>query len=169
MLSSSWHCHPHCNGVTVVDVQASLQSRRLCHCNNIVALVAIALLLLSSWCCCPHHNGIVAIIDAQASSPLSQWRCCPCCAGAIANIAWVLLPLLRRHCHPYCADLFALKSHGRRHRRSTSIVDPVELVCLRHYAGVIAFVMLALLPLVHWHSHPCRAGLFALVVLALCS
>jgi hypothetical protein len=98
LLSSSWLCHPHFDGVAVVDVQVSLQSMRLCHCcNNVVALVAMALLLLLSWCLSPCHNGIVTIVDAHASLSLSLWCCFPCCAGAITNIAWALLPLLHRH------------------------------------------------------------------------
>jgi hypothetical protein len=72
LLSSSWHHHPQCNGVIIVDVQVSLQSRHLCHhCNNVVALVAMLLLPSSSWCCHPCHDGIITIVIAQASLLLS--------------------------------------------------------------------------------------------------
>ncbi len=160
---SSWGCCPHCNGVAIIDAQVSLQSRQLCHhCNIVVALVAMALLPSSSWCHCPHHDGIIAIVDMQASLPLSQWRHCPCCAGAIANIAQVLLPLLCRRCFPYFADYFDLTLHGRHHNLCTIVVAPVKLPYLHHCTGVVALVILALLPLVHWHYCPCHAGLFAL-------
>jgi hypothetical protein len=115
-LSLSWHHCPCC-------MQASLQSRRLCCCHdNIVALVAMALLPSSSWCCLPCHNRVVAIINVQVSSPLSQWpchpfvlvplptfhgRCPPCCAGVMMGIITVvapaLLPLLSwRVCAVHC-------------------------------------------------------------------
>jgi hypothetical protein len=71
LLLSSWGCCPHCDGVAVIDAQASLQSRHLCHCQNIVvALATMALMRSSSWC--PHHchNGVITIVDAQASLPL---------------------------------------------------------------------------------------------------
>jgi hypothetical protein len=123
----------------------------------------------SSWCLCPHNNGIVAIVNVQASLPLSQWHHHPCCTGAITNIAGALLPWLRQRCHPYCADFFALTLHGRCHHHCTSVVAPVNLACLCHWAGGFTLVTLALLPLVHWHYCPCCAGLFALVVLASCS
>jgi hypothetical protein len=109
LLSSSWHSHPCCNGVALINAQASLQSRHLYHsCNNLVPLVAMALLLLSSWCLCPCHDGVIVIVYAQVSLPLSRWRHRTCCAGAITNIARVLLPLLRQHCRHYLTNPFAL-------------------------------------------------------------
>ncbi len=109
----------------------------------------MALLPLSSWCCCPCHDSIFAIVDEQASLPLSWRHCRPCCAGAIANIAWALLPLLRRRHCPYHPDLFALTLHWRRHRHCNGIVSPVKLTCLRGCAGVVALDTLLLSPLVH--------------------
>jgi hypothetical protein len=126
LLSSSWRHHPCHDGVVTVDAQACLQSKHLCrHCNNTVAIAMMVLLPLSNWCCCPHHDGVVTIIDAQVSLPLSQWHHPPHCTGTIANIAWALLPLLRWHCCPYCADLFALMSHGHHHRCCTGVVPPL--------------------------------------------
>jgi hypothetical protein len=149
---SSWQCCACCNGVAVVDAQASLQCRHLCCCcNNVVVLVAMVLLMLSSWCHCPCHDGIITIVNAQASPPLLQRHCCPCCAGAVANIAQALSPLLRKRCCPYCTDLFALMLHGHCQCRCTGIVAPIKLACLRCCAKVVALVMLALLHLVHWH------------------
>jgi hypothetical protein len=132
LLWLSWRCHPHCNGVVIIDVQVSLQSRHLCHhCNNFVALVAMLPLPSSSWCCCPCHDGIITIVIAQAPLQLSQWHHCPCCTGAITNIARLLSPLLHwHHCH-YPTDLFALTLHGHCHRCCTDVVTPVELACLR--------------------------------------
>ncbi len=155
----SWgHC-PHCNGVTVVNMQASLQSRDLCHhCNIIVALVVMTLLPSSSWWHCPCHKGIIAIVDVQASLPLPQWCCCPHCTGAIANITRGLLSLLHWRCCPYHNDLFSLTSHGHCHRCCTGIIAPIELACLCHCAGVVALVMLLLLPSVRWHFCPCQVG-----------
>jgi hypothetical protein len=57
LLSSSWHCCPHQNGVfVIIDVQASLLSSR--------------------WRCCLCCNGALAV-EAQASSPLLQWDLLP--------------------------------------------------------------------------------------------
>ncbi len=133
LLLSSWHRHPHCNGVVIADAQVSLQSRYLCHhCNNVVALIARVLLQLSNWCCHPCHDGVITIIFAQASLLLSRWRCCPCYTGAIANIAQALYPLLHwHHCH-YLDDLFDLALHGHHHHCCTGIVTPVKLACLHH-------------------------------------
>jgi hypothetical protein len=48
-----------------------LQSRHLCHCQNIViALAAMASMRSSSWCPHPCYNGVITIVDAQASLPL---------------------------------------------------------------------------------------------------
>jgi hypothetical protein len=45
--SSSWRCHPCCNGIfVIINAQIFLPS--------------------SQWCCCLCHNGIV-VIDVQAS------------------------------------------------------------------------------------------------------
>ena len=72
LLPSSWHHHPHCNGVVIVNVQVSLQSRHHCHhCNNIDALIEMSSLPSSSWCCRPCHNDIITIVIVQASLPLS--------------------------------------------------------------------------------------------------
>jgi hypothetical protein len=146
----SWgHC-PHCNGVTVVNMQASLQSRDLCHrCNIIVALVVMVLLPSSSWWHCPCHKGIIAIVDAQASLPLPQWCCCPHCKGAIANITWGLLSLLHWRCCPYHNDLFALLSPWH-----CQLCWHCHLLC----AGIMALNVLALMPLSCWHCCPCCAG-----------
>ncbi len=131
-LLPSWYCYPCCNGVDVVDAQAPLKSRHLCHhCNNVVALVAMELLLSSSWCYFPCHNGVTTIVDAQVSLPLSSWCCHPCCTVVIANIARGLLPLLHRHHHHFLADLFALTLHGHCHHHFTGVVTPVKLACLR--------------------------------------
>jgi hypothetical protein len=152
LLFSSWHGYPCCNCVAIISAQASLRSRRLCHCCvNIVALIAMALLPASSWCCCSCHDGIVTIINAQASLSLSQWCHCPCCASAIPNIVRPLMPLLHRRCCPYHADLFALTLHGRCHRHCSGVVAPVMLACLRHCTRVVTLFALALLPFVHWH------------------
>jgi hypothetical protein len=152
LLLPSWHCCPCHNGVAVIDAQVTSQSRPLCCCyNNVVSLVAMTSLPLSSWCCCPRHNGIVTIINVQASLLLSQWHHCPHCVGVIANIAQALAPMWHRHCCPDCADLFVLTLHRCPHHCCTSVVAPVELVCLQCCSGVIALVTLALLPLVRWH------------------
>jgi hypothetical protein len=112
-----------CDGVVIIDVQASVQSRRLCrHCNNIDALVTMALLLLSSWCCRPHHNGVVAIINSQVSLPLSQWRHCP--------LALAPLPTLRGCC---------------------GVVAPIALTSLpSHQVGIVTAIAPPLLPLLSW-------------------
>jgi hypothetical protein len=137
---------------------------------------------LLKYHCCPFCNGIVEVFKL-VSSPLSQWRHHhPQCAGVFAIVTMALLPLLRwRHCQdcigvvlplsplrcsPYFADLFALMSHWRLHPHCTSVVAPVNLARLRCCTSVVALVTLALSPLVRWHYHPHRAGLFALVVLA---
>ena len=135
-LSSSWRRHPHCNGVVIVDVQVSLQSRHLCHhCNNIVALVAMSLLPLSSWCCCPCHDGIITIVIVQASLPYSQWRHCPCCTGDIANIAWALSPC--------CNGIIV-------------IIPLTSLPSL--YKGIVTIVAPMLLPPPSWHVFAVECG-----------
>ncbi len=80
---------------------ASLQSRRLCHCcNNVFALITMALLLSLSWCHCPHHkgivchNGIVAFI-ALAPLPTLHGCCRSCCAGVVVLIVLTSLPSRR--------------------------------------------------------------------------
>jgi hypothetical protein len=127
-LLLSWHHCPCCNGVAAIDVQASLQSRRLCCCHdNIVALVAMALLLSSSWCCCPCHDRVVAIIDAQVSLMLSQWPCRP--------FALAPLPTFHGHCPPCCIG----------------VIIPIVLTFLpSRYMGVVTIVAPALLPLLSW-------------------
>ncbi len=57
--------------------------------------------------------------------------------------------------------------HWRHHRHCIGAVAPFNLAYLRCCGSVVALVTLALLPLVRWHYRPHRAGLFALVVLAL--
>jgi hypothetical protein len=100
LLSLSWGCCPCCNGVAIIDAQASLQSRHLCcHCNNVVALVAMALLPLSRvslpssmrrhlFHC---HNGVVSHI-ALAPLLTLHGRCCPCFPGIVVFIALTSLP-----------------------------------------------------------------------------
>jgi hypothetical protein len=133
-LLLSWCCCPHCNGVAIVNVQASsLQSKSLCcHCNNTVAHVAMASLPSSSWCRCPW--------------PLSIRRRLYCCHnGIIALIALVLLPTLHGHCCP-CY---------------TSIAVLIELTSLpSHCMGAVTGVALALLPLLSWHV--CAVALVSL-------
>jgi hypothetical protein len=161
LLLSSWGCCPHCNGVAVIDAQASSQSRNLCHCQNIVVtLAAMASMRSSSWCPHPCHNGFAIV--TMALLPSLHWCHCQDCTG-------VVLPLLPLCCSPYGADLFALMSHWHHHRHYTSVVAPVNLACLRCCASVVALDTLALLPSMRWHYCLHCAGLFALVVFALCS
>ncbi len=141
MPLSKYHCCPCCNGI-----------------NEVFKLVSSP---LSQW----HHHrrqcaGILAIVT-MALLPSLHWRHCQDCMG-------IVLPLLPLRCSPYCADLFALMPHWRHHRHCTGVVAPVNLACLSCCASVVALVTLALSPTVRWHYHPHRAGLFALVVLALC-
>ncbi len=138
-MSSLCHC-PCYYGVTVIDAQASLQSKHLCCCcNNVVALVVMALSLLSSWCCRPCHNGIIAIVNVQVSLPLSGWCCCP--------LALVPLPTLHSRCCPCCAG----------------IVVPIALTSFPScYMGVITVIVSELLPLSSW-----RVSTIALVPLLL--
>ncbi len=158
-MLSSWRCHPHCDGVAFADKQASLQSRHLCHCcNNVVALIAMALLPLTSWCCCPCHNSVIAIVNAQAFLLLSQWHCCPCCTGAIANIAQVMLPLLHQHC--ILIVLTSLPS------RCMGIVNVVAPALLPPSSWHVCAIVLVLLPLPCWHCCPWCTGIITLVAQA---
>ncbi len=171
MLLLGWHCCPHCNGVAIVDAQASLQSRHLCHCCiNVVALVAMALLPPSSWCCCPHHNCVIAIVDAQKSLPLSRWRHRPCCTGAIVNIAWVLLPLLHWGHHHYSADLLMHRHHCKPGIFAIIVITLLPLLqgrCCHCQAGVVALVKMASSPSsILRHLCRCHDGIIALVAMA---
>ncbi len=143
-----------------------------------------ASLPLSKYCCCPCCDGIDEVIKL-VSSPLSQWRNHHRCTGVFAivtmaslpSLRWhhcqdctgIVSPLLPLHCSPNRADLFALMLHWHHHRHCTAAVAPFNLTYLRCCGSVVALVTLALLPSVRWHYRPHRAGLFALVVLALCS
>ncbi len=142
MPLSKYSCFPCCNGM-----------------NEVFKLVSSP---LSQWC---HHHrqctGVFAVVT-MASLPLLHWRHCQDCMG-------IVLPLLPLCCSPYCINLFALMLHWRHHHHYTSVVAPVNLACLRCCACVIALVTLALSSSVRWHYHPHCTGLFALVVLALCS
>ncbi len=160
----------------IVMVLPSLMRRHLC---------SLGIFAMLKYCCCPCCDGINEVFKL-VSSPLSQWRHHHCqCTGIFAIETMALLPslhwrqcqdctgivlsLLPLCCSPYHADLFALMSHWHHHRHYTCAVAPVNLACLRCYTSVVALVTLALLPLVCWHYCPHCAGLFALVVLALCS
>ncbi len=139
---------------------------------------------LSKYCCCPCCNGIDEVIKL-VSSPLSQWHHHHRCTGVFAIVTMTSLPLLRWHhcrdctgivspllplrCSPNRADLFALMLHWCHHRHCTGAVAPFNLAYLHCWGSVVALVTLALLPSVRWHYCPHCAGLFALVVLALCS
>ncbi len=136
------------------------------------------------YCCCPCCNSIDEVVKL-VSSPLSQWRHHHRCTGVFAIVTMASLPSLRWHhcqdctgivspllplcCSPDCTDLFALMSCWRHHRHCTGAVAPFNLAYLHCCGSVVALVTLALLPSVRWHYHPHHAGLFALVVLALCS
>jgi hypothetical protein len=145
--------------------------RRLCCCQaGIVVLVMIVLpLSMCRHLCSPGTYVVVAITLLS----LSQWHCCHCQAGVVALITMALLPLLiprhlphchigviaaralllllRRCCHPYCADLFTLTLYGHCHCCCTGVVAPIKLACLCRCTGVAALVTLVLLPLVRWH------------------
>ena len=139
---------------------------------------------LLKYCCCPCCDGIDEDVKL-VSSPLSQWHHHHRCTGAFAivtmaslpSLRWyhcqdctgIVSPLLPLRCSPNRADLFDLMSHWRHHHHCTGAVAPFNLAYLRCCASVGALVTLALLPLVRWHYRPHCAGLFALVVLALCS
>ncbi len=139
---------------------------------------------LSKYCCCPCCNGIDEVFKL-VSSPLSQWHHHHRCTGVFTIVSMASLPSLRWHhcqdcmgivlpllpllCCPNCADRFALMLHWRHHRHCTGAVAPFNLAYLRCCASVVFLVTLALLPSVRWHYRPYCAGLFALVVLALCS
>ena len=101
-------------------------------------------------------------IVTMALLPLLRWRHCQDCTG-------IVLPLLPLCCSPYRADLFALMLHWCHYPHYTGVVAPINLACLHCCASVLALVTLALSPSVRWHYCPHCAGLFALVVLALCS
>ncbi len=145
----------------------------------------------SSWHCHPRHDGVVAV-NAQVSSLLlrwqllllSQWCCCPCqCTGISAVVELVLLPLLIvvylmslpmlwwRFCHQ-CAGIFAVVAIA-----IVAFMTMVSLLLLMrkcpcpHWAGIIALVTMASLPLIRnsivalvtmvsippssWHHCPC--------------
>jgi hypothetical protein len=74
--------HPCCHQASI-DALIKMASLPLIY-DEIVALVAMALLPSSSWRCCPHCNGIVVIINAQASLPSLLWQCCPHCDGIVS-------------------------------------------------------------------------------------
>ncbi len=159
LLSSSWHCCSCCNGVAIVNAQASLQSRSLCRCcNNVVALVAMALLPSSSWCHCPHYNGVVAIIDTQ--------HLCHCHDGVIALIVLVPLATLHRCCCPYCAGivvLIALTSLPSLCMGVVTVITPALLPPSKWHVCAIALVSS---PLSCWSCHPWCTGISALVMQA---
>ncbi len=159
MLLSSWHWHPHCNGVAVVDAQVSLQSRQLCHhCNNIVALVVMALLPLST--------GVIALVT-MASSPLLMCRClCHCHDGVVALIALAPLPTLHRHCCPYCTAVILLIALASLLSRCMGIDNIIALALLPPLGWCVCAIALELLPLSHWHCHPWYAVICVLVMQA---
>jgi hypothetical protein len=163
-LSMSRHLH-RCQA-SVVALDPFCQA-------GIVALVVIVPLPLMHrhLCCCfdcdcpPHDNGVIVFVDAQASLPSSSWRhcprnngvvaldpqlhCCLCWDGVVTVLKLVLLPSLQWH---------------------VMIINVVTLVAC-HQAGIIAFVMMALLPsmrrpLCHCHDGnccSCHDGIVAVV------
>ncbi len=176
-LSSSWHHHLCHDCFVAVNAQVSL-------------LLLWWQLSLSSWwrCCHCWCAGITAIVELallpsllvikQASLPSSWWHHCHQCAGIFTIIAITIivlmamasLPLSMHRC-PCChqAGVVALV---------TMASSP--LICI----GVVALVVMALLPSLSWCSCPCcngviiitsvivliachQAGIVALVVMAL--
>jgi hypothetical protein len=90
LLSLSWCCHPCCNGVAIVDAQASLQSRYLCRCqDSVVALIALATLPSSS-----HQAGVVALITMALLPSSMHMHLHHCHGGVVALITPAPLPTL---------------------------------------------------------------------------
>jgi hypothetical protein len=78
LLSSSWHCCPHCNGIVVIINVIAL----VAHCQaGIISLIVMALLPSMHRClhrCCNGdcqscHNGIVALVVVQASGVMHAY------------------------------------------------------------------------------------------------
>jgi hypothetical protein len=165
-----WHHRQHCTDVFALHALASLlqlrwllpncnaarnmlslQSWRLCRrCTGVLASIALAPLPALHWRCCPHCAGVTASI-ALASSPSTRWQCCLCCTGLIALVA--LTSAYWQCClqHIIIAELASLLA--------------LHWCPCKYHAGVVTVVVLASLPLLHWHLCPC-AGPTTSIVLA---
>jgi hypothetical protein len=63
LLSSSWHCCPHCNGILVIiDVIALVAHWQA----GIAAIDVQVSLPLPQWQLLLSHDGVIAVVDAQA-------------------------------------------------------------------------------------------------------
>ncbi len=111
---------------------------------------------MQRWCLCWRCAGVLGRI-APASSPTLRCCCCRRCAGIIALVAWALFPSSRWHCCPCRLRVAASIASWR--------LPSHEAVATR--AGAIASIAPSLLPALRRHHRPHRAGVFALVALAL--
>ncbi len=121
---------------------ASLPFRVLFHGNlafDGLANAALPSLLALCYPPHPHHAGIITSIAlVLLLSPALQRRHCPCRASTCALVALALAPSLHPHCCQHCKR--RLPSHN----------------------AVAADIPLLLLPVLHRHYFPHRAGIFAL-------
>jgi hypothetical protein len=132
----------------VTPVPRPLSPWPLCHCcAGVCALSALALSPQASmalhWHCLYHCAGVVALV-ALALLPLLHPHHCPCHADVFALIALESLPSSLWHCHPMAALLWRL---------------------CHNCTGIVAIVVLALLPALCWHCCPCCTCVAALIML----
>jgi hypothetical protein len=174
LLSLSWgHC-PHWIGVTVVDAQASLQSRRLCCCrNNVFALAAVVSLPPSNWRHGPCHGGIVAIVGIFAIVmmvllPLLRWRHCQHCRGIVALVVPALSSLSRWSICPNVKWALSLSLRQRCCPRQAGMFVPLRWCSCPCRSGIVAFGALALAPSLHRHLCPCCACVVQSICRHLC-
>jgi hypothetical protein len=141
LLSSSWRCCPHCNGIfVIIDVIALVAHWQA----GIAAVDAQVSLPLLQWQMLLSHDGVIAVFDAQAclhhcqASVVALTACCQ--ASGVTHISMVLVPLMRRVFAIVAIAFFPL---------TTMASLPLAMHrCLCHCGdGVFALVTMALLPL----------------------
>jgi hypothetical protein len=137
--------------------------------------VAMAPLPILHWplsdCC----NGAIAVV-VQAPLQLLHRCCHPCCTDVVAIVALVLLSSLRWPCHiivlassptlscwhcPCCCN-------GAIAVAQKDFLSLLRWHCLHHRAGILAIVALALLPSMRWQCHHCCVGVVPLLRWCLC-
>jgi hypothetical protein len=153
-------------GVALVSLPA-LRWRPCKHCTVVVASNVLALLPTLRWPLCPRCIGI-AVFVASALPPASKTGICPITTQLqhirVRGIVVVVVFLAQG---PYPASC-----HGDLAFDGLADAALVSLLALcwhpcPHPAGIIASLVLSLLPALRRRCCPCCAGAFALFALAL--
>jgi hypothetical protein len=159
---TNWHLPNHNAVATCLCAWRCCRGHRPCpwphcctrHCYTVIWPFMVRLMQL--WCLCWRCAGMLASI-VLASLPTLHCCCCRHWAGIINLVARVPMPLLHWHCCPcrLCITTSIVNWHLPSHKAVATCV------------GIIASIAPLLLPELHRHCCPCRAGIFAIVTLAL--